>query len=86
MRYGTHVIVSAKFGGEFKLMHTMRKSKVRSIESFAETCIQDSMQMFSRSWQVNVNLLVAQVKKSETNSKQNKANNNTENKQQDAHL
>ena len=52
------MVVSAKFGGEFKIMYTMRKSKATSIEKFAEKCTQDSLKMFSRSWSAGVNLLV----------------------------
>ncbi len=62
-RYGTHVIVSAKFGGEFKIMHTMRKSKTTSIDKFAEKCNREILAMFSRGAKVegNVELLQADI-------------------------
>ena len=52
LRYGTHVVVSAKFGGEFKIMHTMRKSKKSSLDQFAQQCTSDSLKTFSRSFDV----------------------------------
>ena len=84
MRYGTHVVVSAKFGGEFRIMHTMRKSKAMSIENFAEKCTQDSMKMFSRSWQVNVNLIVANLQKNESHQQSEANKKNSNSKKQDA--
>ncbi len=79
------MVVSAKFGGEFKIMHTMRKTKKSNIESFAEQCTQDSLKMFSRSWSASVNLFLAssQTKGSESKTeskkeetkKQNETNN-----------
>lgn len=54
-RYGTHVVVSAKFGGEFKVIHTMQKSKVDSLEQFSQKCTTDALSMFSRSFHGNVN-------------------------------
>ena len=65
-RYGTHVVVSAKFGGEFKIMHTMRKIKTSSIEKFSEKCTQDSLRLFSRTWSANVDLFL--VKSNNKNS------------------
>ncbi len=59
-RYGTHVIASAKFGGEFKIMHTMRKSKTSSIDKFAEKCNQDTMMMFSRGVRVEGEIKIVQ--------------------------
>jgi hypothetical protein len=59
IRYGTHVIVSAKFGGEFKIMHTMRKSKTSNIEKFAEKCNNDVLAMFSRGVRVDANIKYA---------------------------
>ena len=56
MRYGTHVVVSAKFGGEFKMMHTMQKSKKSSLEQFAEQCTHDSLKTFSRSFDAKAGL------------------------------
>lgn len=69
-RYGTHVVVSAKFGGEFKIMHTMRKTKTSSIEKFSEKCTQDSLKLFSRTWSANVDLLLVK-----TNNKNSEAKN-----------
>jgi hypothetical protein len=61
-RYGTHVVVSAKFGGEFKIMHTMRKSKTTGLDAFAQQSIEDAMRMFSRSWNLATSLFVASGK------------------------
>ena len=58
LRYGTHVIVSAKFGGEFKIMNTQSKSKSTSIDKFAERCNQEAMSMFSRSYRTKINLVL----------------------------
>ncbi|CAF0723375.1 unnamed protein product [Brachionus calyciflorus] len=77
LRYGTHVVVSAKFGGEFKLMHTMHKTKTTSIETFSQQCIQDSMKMFSRSWSANANLFIVN-----SQNKGQKTNNETRKEEQ----
>ena len=55
------MVVSAKFGGEFKIIHTMQKSKVSSVEQFAQECLTDSLSMFSRSYNLNANLIVANI-------------------------
>jgi hypothetical protein len=55
-------VVSAKFGGEFKIMRTSKKSKSSNLESFAEKCTRDSMKMFSRSQALNGNLFVVTAK------------------------
>jgi hypothetical protein len=70
-RYGTHVVVSAKFGGEFKIMNTMQKSRTTSIESFSQKCTQDSMKMFSRTWSEKINFLVMteEIKKFDKDNK-----------------
>ena len=68
MRYGTHVVVSAKFGGEFKIMQTMRKTKEAKIDSFAQQSTLNCMRMFSRSFSASINLMVVNNKNSKTNS------------------
>ena len=73
LRYGTHVVVSAKFGGEFKMLNTQRKSKSASIEKFAEKCTADSLKLMSRTVNFNMNLLVATV-----NVKNTQDDNNSE--------
>ncbi len=74
LRYGTHVVVSAKFGGEFKIMNTMRKSKATSIESFAEKATQDSMKMFSRTITEKANVLVMNHELTKSKSDQKDSN------------
>jgi len=78
LRYGTHVVVSAKFGGEFKIMNTMRKSKATSIESFAEKATQDSMKMFSRTITEKANILIMNHEISKTKSDQEDSNKHKE--------
>lgn len=39
----------------------MQKSKVSSIEAFSQECTTDALSMFSRSWNVNVNLLLVNI-------------------------
>lgn len=63
------MVVSAKFGGEFKIMHTMRKTKTSSIEKFSEQCTQDSLKLFSRTWSVNVDAFVAKSNNRNSESK-----------------
>lgn len=60
-RYGTHVVVSAKFGGEFKIMHTMSKSKEATLEKFSAQCTQDSLKMFSRAFNLKSNMVFVQT-------------------------
>ena len=72
LRYGTHVVVSAKFGGEFKIMNTMRKSKATSIENFAEKCTQNSMNMFSRSWTEKMNVFLINQSSKKSKYRKNK--------------
>jgi len=62
-RYGTHVVVSAKFGGDFKIVHTTKKSKVASVESFAQDCTTEAVSMFSGSWKTSFNALVVNMDK-----------------------
>lgn len=75
------MVVSAKFGGEFKIMHTMHKTKTSSIETFSQQCIQDSMKMFSRSWNIKANAFLAsgmlkkENNKSDTDKKEKKLDN-----------
>jgi hypothetical protein len=52
------VVVAAKFGGEFKIIHTMRKSKTSSIDTFSQQSIEDTMKMFSRGWSMGTNLKI----------------------------
>lgn len=52
------MVVGAKFGGEFKILHAMRKSRASRIETFAQQSIEDAMRMFSRSWNVATSLAV----------------------------
>jgi hypothetical protein len=63
------VVVSAKFGGEFKIIHTMRKTKTSSIEKFSEQCTEDSMKLFSRSWSANANAMLLKSKNKNSEAK-----------------
>jgi hypothetical protein len=67
------VVVSAKFGGEFKIMQTMQKSTETSIDSFAQQSTLNCMKMFSRSFSASLNLLVLQNNNKKTSSKNSKA-------------
>jgi hypothetical protein len=78
-RYGTHVVVSAKFGGDFKIVHTTKKSKVASVESFAQDCTTEAVSMFSGSWKTSFNALVV-------NMDINKSNKNTDTQKDDANM
>ncbi len=66
--------VTAKFGGEFKIMLTKHKSKTTSIDKFAEQCTQDTMNMFSRSWSSGLNALIASSQSRGTENKTNSEN------------
>jgi hypothetical protein len=73
------VVVSAKFGGDFKIVHTTKKSKVASVESFAQDCTTEALSMFSGSWKTSFNALVV-------NMDINKSNKNTDTQKDDANM
>lgn len=81
-RYGTHVVVSAKFGGEFKIVHTAKKSKVTSIEDFAQDCTTEALSMFSRSWKTSFNFLIASIDTQNAKKNSDKNQDNAKTKKQ----
>ena len=47
----------------------MQKTKTSSIETFSQQCIQDSMKMFSRNWNVKSSAVLVSVLLKKENSK-----------------
>ena len=61
LRYGTHVVTAAKFGGEFKLMHSAERSRAASLDKFAEHCIRESLRKFSRSFSLKTSMVFVET-------------------------
>jgi hypothetical protein len=80
MRYGTHVVVSAKFGGEFKIVNTMKKNQITSLDTFAKQSTLNCLKMFSRSFSSSLNLIL--LKKSKKEEHKNDQNTKKEKKSQ----